>query len=336
MAVSVVIPTYNRAHLIERAVRSALAQCRDGDEILVVDDGSTDNTAQVMSRYGTPVRYFRVGNSGAGAARNFGVRHACNPLIAFLDSDDEWMPDKLELQRRLLAARSDILYCFSNFAITTPRGRSVPRYLANWLRHPRPWQEAIGPGHRYSEIAELPMDCDDITVHIGDLYAAELIDNYVLTSSLVVRREEAGEALRFAEDLPTYEDWYCFGRLARKGLGAYLDCDTTWQHGHDGGRLTDADNVVCALTRQKLVERIWSRDSEFQSTNARLLQTARDWNRLDHARALVSSGSMREARNVLHTVRGVPPMYRMLSILPGPLARWLAVLRRRLAALRAA
>src|SRR5271169_6309691 len=105
MRVSVVIPTYNRAHLVCRAVDSALAQCLDGDEVIVVDDGSTDNTEAALAPYGSRIVHLRVPNGGAGKARNIGVKAASNPLIAFLDSDDEWMKGKLEIQRTLMQAR---------------------------------------------------------------------------------------------------------------------------------------------------------------------------------------------------------------------------------------
>src|SRR5262245_57694351 len=95
-AISVVIPTYNRAHLIRRAVDSALLQCTERDEVIVVDDGSTDGTTDILTRYAGHVRYLKLPHAGAGHARNAGIAAARNPLIAFLDSDDEWLPGKLE------------------------------------------------------------------------------------------------------------------------------------------------------------------------------------------------------------------------------------------------
>src|SRR5258708_6750848 len=111
-AVSVVIPTYNRADVIGRAVDSALAECSGADEIIVVDDGSADGTRQVLGAYGSRIRYLAVPRAGAGRARNIGIRAARNPLIAFLDSDDAWLPGKLQMQRSILAARPDVLFCF--------------------------------------------------------------------------------------------------------------------------------------------------------------------------------------------------------------------------------
>lgn len=94
--IAAVIPTYNRAALVCRAIESALAQTRPPDEIVVVDDGSTDDTAQRVSAYGDRVRYLRQDNAGVSAARNAGVAASRCEWIAFLDSDDLWLPEHLE------------------------------------------------------------------------------------------------------------------------------------------------------------------------------------------------------------------------------------------------
>ncbi len=111
--VSVVIPTYNRAATIEKAVRSVLEQTYDTLEVIVVDDGSTDNTRQIIEEIGDPrLRYLWQENSGACAARNHGAEQAKGAYIAFHDSDDIWHPDKLEKQMKLLEkTKADVVVC---------------------------------------------------------------------------------------------------------------------------------------------------------------------------------------------------------------------------------
>ncbi len=101
--VSVVIPTYNRAHLVGRAIQSVLNQTYQDFEIIVVDDGSTDNTEEVVKSFNDPrIRYLRHDqNRGGSAARNTGINMARGEYIAFQDSDDEWLPEKLEKQMRV-------------------------------------------------------------------------------------------------------------------------------------------------------------------------------------------------------------------------------------------
>ena len=96
--VSVVIPTYNYARFVGRAIDSVLAQTYSRVECIVVDDGSTDETPQVLARYGERIRVVRQENKGLSGARNTGVVNARGEYIAILDSDDYWRPDKLALQ----------------------------------------------------------------------------------------------------------------------------------------------------------------------------------------------------------------------------------------------
>ena len=97
--VSVIIPTYNRAHTLERAIDSVLGQTYRAREVIVVDDGSTDGTTLLLEQYGQRVTALTQGTTrGVSAARNSGVRASRGEYLCFLDSDDEWMPKKLEAQ----------------------------------------------------------------------------------------------------------------------------------------------------------------------------------------------------------------------------------------------
>lgn len=91
-AVSVIIPTYNRASVLARALRSVSSQTLRPEEVIVVDDGSTDDTASMVRDYGERIHYLRQENRGPGAARNLGIAHATGRYVAFLDSDDLWFP----------------------------------------------------------------------------------------------------------------------------------------------------------------------------------------------------------------------------------------------------
>lgn len=104
IAVSVILPTFNRAHTICRSIESIARQNFKDYELIVVDDGSTDGTEKIIERYmNDRIRYLRLDkNQGAGVARNFGIENALGEYITFQDSDDEWMPDKLNKQMDLI------------------------------------------------------------------------------------------------------------------------------------------------------------------------------------------------------------------------------------------
>src|SRR5258708_5856521 len=98
MRVSVIIPSYNCGRYVTEAVDSALAQTHPPAEVIVVDDGSTDDTEERLRPYSGRIRYLRKENGGVATARNRGIHEAVGELIAFLDSDDSWHPRKLEIQ----------------------------------------------------------------------------------------------------------------------------------------------------------------------------------------------------------------------------------------------
>jgi glycosyltransferase involved in cell wall biosynthesis len=116
--ISVVIPTYNRCALVCEAIESAITQTHRPAEVLVIDDGSTDSTKERVSPYvrAGSVRYLRQPNRGVSAARNRGMQSATGQRIAFLDSDDVWMPDHLARLSGMLDARPQAAVAFANFA----------------------------------------------------------------------------------------------------------------------------------------------------------------------------------------------------------------------------
>jgi glycosyltransferase involved in cell wall biosynthesis len=112
--ISVVITTYNRRRVLERAIISVLKQTNPADEIVLIDDGSSDGTSQLVTEKYPMIRYFWQKNSGISFARNQGLKHATGDWIAFLDSDDEWLPHKLENQINALNAQPEYKVCHTN------------------------------------------------------------------------------------------------------------------------------------------------------------------------------------------------------------------------------
>ncbi|WP_130649331.1 glycosyltransferase family 2 protein [Egicoccus halophilus] len=183
--VSVLVPTYNRVHLLTRALDSALRQTMADLEVLVVDDGSTDGTQPVVANHPDPrVRYLRqVPNQGVSAARNRGIRAARGDYLAFLDSDDEWFPDKLARQmRRFAALPASVAMVYAGVEDDDGLGNRRPRRAT----------------------------------HQGDLHAQLLRRNVVHgTSSVVLRREVVATVGFFDESIPAIEDYEYWLRVAR-------------------------------------------------------------------------------------------------------------------------
>jgi glycosyltransferase involved in cell wall biosynthesis len=121
--VSVVLPTHNRAPWLGRAIESVLGQTHEPLELIVVDDGSTDETAELLARFGGRIEVVTQPHSGAYAARNRGMRHASGELIAFIDSDDAWHPDRLSSQLALME-RPEVGLVYGDALRLRPSGRS--------------------------------------------------------------------------------------------------------------------------------------------------------------------------------------------------------------------
>jgi glycosyltransferase involved in cell wall biosynthesis len=121
--VSVVIPAYNAAWCVSKAIDSVLTQSSSDFELLVVDDGSTDSTPAVLAAYGNKVTVLRQANGGLSSARNTGLRHARGEYVAFLDADDWWLPKKLERQVALLRAHPEVGFVSTAARVEDPDGR---------------------------------------------------------------------------------------------------------------------------------------------------------------------------------------------------------------------
>jgi glycosyltransferase involved in cell wall biosynthesis len=124
---SVIIPAFNAGRFIRRTIDSVLAQTYQDYEVIVVDDGSTDNTAEQVKGHGAKVRYIYQQNAGGDAARNTGIVAAKGEWIALLDHDDEWLPEKLQLQIELLNRHPDLRWCGSNYCKASYDRRAVAK-----------------------------------------------------------------------------------------------------------------------------------------------------------------------------------------------------------------
>ncbi len=189
--ISIVVPTYNRESVIGRAVHSILCQTYEDYEIIVVDDGSTDQTRMVVEQFADErIRYIRLeGNHGAGYARNVGIRESRYDYVAFLDSDDEWRRCKLELQMQRmqeLPPEVGLVYC----RMAGERGEGRGRFCV--------------PSYEY-----------DRGLLEGDMFRFLLRQNVIGTPTILARSECLMQSGGFKETLRCIEDYELILRIAR-------------------------------------------------------------------------------------------------------------------------
>jgi len=131
-AVSVIIPVYNGANYLREAIDSVLAQTFTDYELLVIDDGSTDGTWEIIQSYGTRLRGFRKPNGGVASALNLGIQEARGEWIAWLSHDDVFLPNKLERQVKFLRQSPQFKACYTSFYVIDVNGNIIREYNAAW------------------------------------------------------------------------------------------------------------------------------------------------------------------------------------------------------------
>jgi glycosyltransferase involved in cell wall biosynthesis len=184
--VSVIIPTYNSAALVAQAVESALGQTQAPHEVIIVDDGSTDDTAERLQPHFDRIIYVRQKNARVAAARNTGLDRATGDVIAFLDADDAWHPDKLRRQIAVLNERPEIGLLATRLTVWPGQFLLAGDLVGDFVRE------------RVKEIS----------------LSAMLISNLLATSSIVVRRSVLDRAGRFDTELFGPEDYDLWLRAA--------------------------------------------------------------------------------------------------------------------------
>jgi len=338
--VSVVIPTYNRAARVSAALDSALRQGVPDLEIVVVDDGSQDDTNAVVAAYGDRVQYVHQANAGVGAARNTGIRRATGTFVAFLDSDDRWHDYKLSMQLALLREHPSVGLVFSDFAIEKPDGTSLKHGASLWAGRTLDFPAMTAVTLRQPEHATPAWPYASADGFVGPMYRQLLDELPILTSSVIVRRDVLDASTWYTERVALFEDWEFFARVARRADVGYLATSTTVNVGHlDPGRVSKCSSFDRAVSYQTLVERVWLTDPAFIGEHEAAVQLAHGHALLAVAREAVLAGRPAEARGALerwagagyHDRRGWARVYEACVRLPAGRAVLRTILRLRTA-----
>jgi glycosyltransferase involved in cell wall biosynthesis len=189
--VSVIIPTFNRWPLVGAAIKSVLAQSYGDFELIVVDDGSTDDTAEQLAQWGSRLLILKQPNRGVSAARNLAVRHARGRYLAFLDSDDLWLPNKLAIQVAFMEQHPSAQICQTE---------------ETWIRN----AVKVNPKAKHRKPS-------------GDIFIASLELCLVSPSAAMLTRELFEQVGGFDESLPVCEDYDLWLRIALDHSVALID-----------------------------------------------------------------------------------------------------------------
>jgi len=283
MQVSVVIPTYNRGDVLMNAVASVLAQTRPPAEVIVVDDGSRDDTADRMAALTDPrVRYLRQDNAGVSAARNTGVRAACGDVVAFLDSDDVWKPDKLAHDLDVLERHPEVDAVFTDLD-----KRDGEAYVGSFARDCPPFVRLLA---RHA-------GADPVVLEPRELRLLLLEEVPIMPSAFAIRRAVFERVGGFDTTWRSWEDWELFLRLAAANARfAYVDRPlATVIISSDSLHVVDSvrgqRTMLQLLREQRTRVRSDRAASAAVRRGMRRLRLRMGWHHLDHGRRIAAAAN---------------------------------------------
>jgi len=189
--ISIIIPTYNSAQYICEAIESVLNQTYKDFEIIVVDDGSTDNTKEVIKPYLNKMKYIYQQNSGPSAARNRGIQEAKGEYIAFLDADDIWLPQKLELQIKFMEKEKEVGLIFSDMVLFNEKEIIKNSFLKEKLF--------------FNKLSIKSLSSTEKVIY-DNVFNALLQENFIPTNTVIVKKECFNKVGFFDETLFSVED----------------------------------------------------------------------------------------------------------------------------------
>ncbi|NDJ62774.1 MAG: glycosyltransferase [Chloroflexi bacterium] len=283
-AVSLIIPTYNRAGLLAAALDSVLSQSRVPDEIIVVNDGSTDQTADVLARYAPAVTAIHQGNNGRSHARNAGIRAAQGDLIAFLDDDDLLPPESIAQRAAYLETHPDVDVVYTDMRAVDESG------------------EILGALSKINP--QRPS---------GDVFAAIAHSNLAQINAFMCRRACLDRPDLFDEALSIAEDWDFWIRIAADHHFGYLDAPLAYYRVHRGMTSANSRDQLAegGIAVQRRVFALPAFQRLAPKAQARIYQRHATW----HIRLNALATARHYYRRAITTAPDYLPPYGLLALL---------------------
>lgn len=303
-SVSIIVPAFNASRYIGHTLRSVLQQDYKNTEVIVVDDGSTDDTEHAVREFGSKVRYLRKANGGQGSARNAGMAIGRGEFFAFLDADDLWLPTKLRTQMELFDLHPDLGLVYSDaVGFDQDTGKEL------WC---------------FSQRARFQW---------GDVLRPLVLCDFIPTLTVVIRREVWEQVGGFNETdkLRCLEDWEMWLRIASRYRMGFVKAPLAKYRIHrlSSSRRLDPDSSY--ESRLSIVEEALARDpSKLKDLRRKAISNVQ----LDSGKSILHSRASAEARPMLLQALRTAPFdswamaYLLLSLLPVRVLRWVESLRR--------
>jgi len=278
--VSIILPTYNCGRHIAEALDGVLQQTFSDWEIIVVDDGSTDDTAEAIKTYRDRIIYRYQENSGASRSRNLAIEMSQGEFLAFLDADDIWQPFKLELQVKCLEALPEVGLVFSDFSSFDDDGYYSDSYsnqAFNFFReYEMTWNTIF---EHQTQLKDIIPDAANFLgkgkIFWGNVFEKIILGNFILPTTTMLRKASLHHVGMFREKYRCAEDMDFFLRFCKQNKIAYIDLPLAQYRLRRVGRLSGKQNTAQLIenTLESLYD-VLGEDQEFCLRNKGLIATA--------------------------------------------------------------
>ncbi|MBI3899535.1 MAG: glycosyltransferase [Gammaproteobacteria bacterium] len=262
--VSVVIPAYNGASTLAESLDSVLAQTYPNIETVVVDDGSLDNTSEVLRRYGDKVRSIRQPNGGLASARNLGLKHACGDYIALLDADDICLPGRIALQVAFLEAHPELVLCSSDFSAFDKSGDIATSFIGEYYNSVG--RRDGGVASLFARRADIKPEASALTTAVpayaGNVYERVVEGNFIHPPTVLFRRSLVDTVGAFDGHLKNMCDYDWLIRVSRIGQVGYIDRPLIRYRLSESQMSGDRNQVVVKLDLVQVLANVRSADPE--------------------------------------------------------------------------
>jgi glycosyltransferase involved in cell wall biosynthesis len=332
MRISVVIPCYNCTATIGRTLESIFRQSRPPEEIVTVDDGSTDNTLKVLNGFSSRIAVESQANRGVSATRNRGVEMAGGEWIAFCDSDDLWHPAKLEIMARAAEEAPGAEFIFHDFTmvrdgeVLAERSSESALSLFPIFKRSGITMAEILTDHRQLDLSGTVGDWPSAPVYTGNALYWLMMGNFIQPSTLLIKRKLFVESGGFDEEFRVAEDTELFLRLSKRADYSYVDLPLMTYEVR-GGSLLHANLLLTVISGTRALVRHCVEDREvYERYPGRIDRAvARKYSRLGYfyLSELMNSEARSSAREALRYRSGDGLAWAVLagSLVPRPLLK---------------
>lgn len=309
LLVSILIPAFNAGNFIQETLESVLAQTYPNIEIIVVDDGSTDDTQKKVLAFGDQIKYIYQPNGGIGSARNRGMALAQGQLIALLDADDISHPDRIAIQVDYLQRNPDIILCSTDFSAFNSSGHVSDSYIRNYYGIIRSTSGGIERLYEEKQILDTSQsslfrdNSREVEIYYDYIYNKIVWGNFVHPPTVMLRRSVAEIVGSFDEKLFFACDYDWLIRISRLGKIGYIEQPLLKYRLHMGQSSSHRNNEPALLETIAVMHKVRRDDEAFYQANRQRFQKRLGHLYLDLAYSLTERNRLSALGYLLHSLR---------------------------------